>query len=297
MAWLTREMNKTAVTRLVHIAWETVGTIVSRVVARTLDSGRLDNLYVIGIDEVSYRKGQKYLSIIMNHAEGRPVWIDEGRSRQTIGKFFTELGPERAADLEVVTMDMSGPYIAEVQAQAPQAEIAFDPFHVVKLANDAVQKVRREEARDLKGTADADVLKGTRWTLLKAPEALSKEEKTKLARVESLNRRVYRAYLLKEELRVLYQCRPQNAPWHLTQWLKWARRSQIPSFIKLAATLTKHRQGVLDAIKHGVSNGPLESLNGRISMLKHRAFGFHSASALIAMIFLCCTHLPINLPT
>jgi transposase len=297
VAWLTREMNKTAVTRLVHIAWETVGTIVERVVARTLDKRRLDELYSIGLDEVSYRKGQKYLSVVMDHLEAKPVWIDEGRSRKTIGKFFDDLGPERAGKLTVVTMDMCAPYIAEVRERAPHAAIAFDPFHVVKLANEGVHQVRRGEMRLVKGTPDAEALKGSRWALLKAPEHQSDKDQAKLSAVAALNGRVYRAYLLKEELRALYRCSPRSAPRHLEAWLRWARRSRLKPFVRIAATLTKYRDGVLEAINYGVSNGPLESLNGRISMLKHRAFGFHTAAALIAMIFLCCTRLPIRLPT
>ena len=297
VAWLTREMNKTAVTRLMRIAWETVGSIVERVVARTLDNARLDELYAIGLDEVSYRKGQKYLSVVMDHLEGKPVWIDEGRSRKTVGKFFDELGEERTKKLKVVTMDMCAPYIAEVRERAPEAAIAFDPFHVVKLANEAVHQVRRGEMRVLKGTSQAEALKGTRWALLKAPEHQTEKDKAKLSMVAGLNGRVFRAYLLKEELRALYRCSPRSAPRHLDAWIAWAQRSRLKPFVRTAATLKKYRSGVLEAIYFGVSNGPLESLNSRISMLKHRAFGFHTAAALIAMIFLCCTQLPITLPT
>ena len=297
VAWHTREMNKTAVVRLMRIAWSTVGAIVERVVARTIDKGRLDELYAIGIDEVSYRKGQKYLSVVMDHLEGKPVWIDEGRSGATLGKFFDELGKDRTEQLKVVTMDMCAAYIKEVRARAPGAAIAFDPFHVVKLANEAVQEVRRAEARERKGTPHAEALKGTRWALLKAPENQTNKDRAKLSAVSAMNAKVYRAYLLKEELRATYRCSPTSAPEHLDAWLAWARRSRLEPFVRVAKTLTRYREGVLDAIRYGITNGPVESLNGRIAVLKHRAFGFHSAAALIAMVFLCCTKLQINLPT
>jgi len=296
-AWLTREMNKTAVTKLLRIAWQTVGSIIERVVGRTLDPHRLDQLYAIGLDEVSYRKHQKYLTVVLDHLEGRPVWMGESRSRETVGKFFDELGEERTAQLLLVTMDMCSPFIEEVTARAPQAVIAFDPFHVVKLASEAVHQVRRSEARAKKGTKEAEVLKGSRWALLKAPENQSEKDQAKLSEVASLNQRVYRAYLLKEELRALYRCSARSAPRHLDAWVSWARRSQLAPSVRVAKTLTKYRKGVLAAIQHRVSNGPLESLNGRIAMLKHRAFGFHTAAALIAMVFLCCSNLPIQLPT
>lgn len=296
-AWLTREMNKTAVTKLLRVTWRTVGRIIERVVGRKLDDKRLEKLYVIGLDEVSYRRGHKYLSVVANHATGTPAWIGEGRSQKTVGQFFDELGPERAKKVEFVTMDMSAAYQAEVRERAPQAEIVFDPFHVVKLASEAVHKVRREEARVRRGSDHAAVLKGTRWALLKAAETLRPEEELRLAEVALLNRRVYRGYLLKEELRALYWCAPRAAERHLDSWLAWASRSKLAPFVKLARTLRKHRDGVLAAVDLRLTNALLEGLNNKIAVLKHRAYGFHSAAALIAMIFLCCTKLPLTLPT
>jgi transposase len=297
-AWLAREMNKTAVTRLIRVTWRTVGRIIERVVARKIDKQRLDELFVIGIDEVSYRKGHKYLTLVADHGKGDPAWIAEGRSQKTLGKFFDELGPERSAQIEFVTLDMCAPFIAEVRARAPQAEIVFDPFHVVKLASEAVHDVRRTEARIRKGTDEATVLKGSRWALLKASESLTRKERLHLREVEALNRRVYRGYLLKEELRALYACRSAKAASaHLDSWLHWASRSKLRPFVKVARTLRKHRDGVLAAIDLGLSNGRMEGLNNKIGMLKHRAYGFHSAAALIAMIFLCCTKLSLELPT
>jgi transposase len=297
VAWLAREMNKTAVARVMRLAWATVGGIIERVVARRLDEKRLDELYCIGLDEVSYKKGHKYLSIVADHRTGDPVWIGEGRSQRTVAQFFDELGPERTAKLEFVTMDMSAGYIAEVRARAPQAEIVFDPFHVVRLANDAVHSVRREEARVRAGSDEADVLKGARWSLLKSPETLSGNDRVRLAAVAALNKRVYRAYLLKEELRALFWCSARSARRHLDAWLAWASRSRLRSFVRLARTLRQHRDGILAAVSLGLSNGRMEGLNNKIAVLKHRAYGFHSVVALIAMIFLCCTKIALPRPT
>ena len=296
VAWLARQMNKTAVAALAKISWPTVGKIIERFVARTIDRKRLDGLFVIGLDEVSYRKGHKYLTVIANHLTGVPVWMAEGRSQKTLGAFFDELGPERAGQVQVVTMDMCAPYIAEVRARAPNARIAFDPFHVVKLAGDAVHTVRRAEARAGKGTPEAAVLKGSRWSLLKARESQTAEDRLRLAEVSRLNRRVYKAYLLKEELRALYRCSFRAAARHLTAWLAWASRSRLAPFVKLARTLRKHRDGILAAIELGVSNARMEGLNNKIAVIKHRAYGFHSADALIAMIFLCCSAIHVALP-
>ena len=163
VAWLAREMNKTAVAALAKISWPTVGTIISRFVERNIDKKRLEDLFVIGLDEVSYRKGHKYITVVANHATGAPVWMAEGRSQKVLGTFFDELGKERGEKLAIVSMDMAAAYIAEVRDRVPGASIAFDPFHVVKLASEAVQEVRRTEARERKGSAEADVLKDARW--------------------------------------------------------------------------------------------------------------------------------------
>jgi transposase len=245
---------------------------------------------------VSYRKGHKYLTVVANHATGDPVWIGEGRSQATVGAFFDEVGEEGAKQLNAISMDMCAPYILQAQKRAPQAEIAFDPFHVVKLGNEAVQQVRRGEARERKGTAEASVLKGSRWALLKAPENLRAEEMVRLSAVADLNARVYRAYLLKEELRTMYRCGPKAAETHLDSWLSWASRSKLAPFVKLGRTLREYRTGVLAAIRRRLSNGRMEGLNNKIGVLKHRAYGFHSFAALAAMVFLCCTDLHLTLP-
>jgi transposase len=296
VAWLAREMNKTAVAALAKISWPTVGTIIERFVGRNIDKKRLDDLFVIGLDEVSYRKGHKYLTVVANHDTGAPVWMAEGRSQKVLGAFFDELGKERGERLATVSMDMAAPYIAEVRARAPKARIAFDPFHVVKLASEAVHEVRRTEARERKGSSEAEVLKDSRWALLKAPEKLRPEEKLKLAEVAALNSRVYRAYLLKEELRALYRCGPWAAKRHLAAFIAWAVRSRLEPFVRLARTLRTHSEGILAAIDLGVSNGRLEGINNKIGVIKHRAYGFHSAAALIAMVFLCCSAIEIRLP-
>ncbi len=298
VAWLARTMDKTAVTRVLHISWETVGNIIERVVQRTLSPDRLSDLFVIGIDEVSYRKGHKYLTVIVDHLSGQPVFITEGRTREAAGQLFDALGPERSAEVAVVTMDMAAPYIEEVKARAPNAEIAFDPFHVVKLANEAVQEVRRSELRELSGQGDpaAQVLKDARWSLLRGEESQTPADQVRLSKVAELNKPLYRAYLLKEELRVLYTCTPETAEPHLDGWLQWASRSKLPPFVRLARTLRRYRDGVLAAIRLGVSNARLEGFNNKIGVLKRRSFGFHTAAAFISMIFLVCANLPIRLP-
>ena len=140
-------------------------------------------------------------------------------------------------------------------------------------------------------------VKGTRWSLLKAPERQTVGQLATLWEVQQANRALYRAFLLREELRLLYHLEdPRLAPAHLDTWLAWASRSRLKPYVRLAHTLRAHRDGILAAIRLGLSNGRLEGLNSKIRLISHRSFGFHSADALIALVYLCCTGITIELP-
>jgi transposase len=296
-SFLAQQASKTVVSRLMGIAWQTVGNIIGRTVARLGLGLRARRLYAIGVDEVSYRKGHKYLTVVADHLAGQIVWGGEGRSGATLGSFFDELGDDGCRQIRLVSMDMCQAYIREVRARLPHATIVFDPFHVVKLANDALDEVRRAQVRALRlDPALARVTKRTRWLLLKAPENLLPGEQQRLADLSSANRPLYRAYLLKEALRAIYRTPPDAAPSALSRWLAWASRSRLPPFIKLARTIRTHRAGILAAIDHRLSNGRLEALNNKIRLLSHRAFGFHSAAALLALVYLCCAGITIPIP-
>lgn len=298
VAWLAQQMAKTPIAGMLRIAWDSVGRIVERVVADRLDENRLKGLIAIGVDEISYRRGQRYLTSVVDHRAGAIVWCAPGRNYQTLQAFFELLG-DRKSSIRAVSIDMSGGYEKAIRDAIPQAEVCFDPFHVVRLAQRAVDQVRRDEwnAHERSHTKQGKWIKGTRWSLLKSPEKQSVEQLALLAEVQHANKPLYRAFLLKEELRVLYQLEdPTLAPAHLDAWLAWASRSQLEPFIKLARTIRRHRDGILNAIRLGLNNGRLEGLNSRIRLISHRSFGFHSANPLIALIYLCCTGIIIPLP-
>jgi len=206
VAWLATQCSKSAICELMRISWYTVGRIIERVVAD--EQGRrgdpLRGLQRIGIDELSYRKGQRYISVVVCHDSGRLVWAAEGRDKQTVERFFSELGAERTATLELVSSDM-GDWITRVVAeQCPQATLCLDPFHIVALASEALDEVRREvwnEARRAGDASGARWLKGARWTLWKRPERLTERQQAKLASIAAVNRRLYRAYY--SDLRIM----------------------------------------------------------------------------------------------
>ncbi|MCA1679241.1 MAG: ISL3 family transposase [Actinobacteria bacterium] len=295
---MAQQMAKTAICGLLRLGWDTVGRIVERVVADHLDETRLSGLIAVGVDEISYRRGQRYLTSVVDHASGAIVWCSPGRNAATLQAFFDELG-ERRDSLRAVSIDMSGGYEKAIRDNVPDAEVCFDAFHVVRLAQRAVDQVRRDEwnAHDHSHTAKGRWIKGTRWSLLKSPDKQSIPQLALLGEVQQANKPMFRAFLLKEELRLLYALEdPLLAPPHLDAWLAWASRSRLAPFVKLARTIRRHRTGILAAIRLGLSNGRLEGLNSRIRLISHRSFGFHSAQPLIALVYLCCAGIVIDLP-
>jgi transposase len=298
VAFCAQRMAKSHVQALLRIAWETVGRIVTRVVADQLDQQRLQGLVQIGVDEISYRRGHRYLTNVADHQTGAIIWSAPGRGGGTLEQFFASLG-ERKASIRAVSIDMSEPYAGAIRRSLPQAEIAFDPFHVIALATVAVDQVRRQHARSIGASLDVGGtwIKHARWALLKGGEHLSEHQRLTLAGIQATNQPLYRAYLLKEQLRALYRLPdPTEASAHLDAWLAWAQRSQLTPFTKLARTLSRHRNGILTAIRLGLTNARLEGLHNKIRLLCHRSYGLRSPQALIALIHLCCGRLTITPP-
>jgi transposase len=298
VAFLAQQMAKAPIARLLGIAWDSVGRIVARVVSDHLDERRLEGLVTIACDEISYRRGQRYLTCVADHARGAIVWARPGRSAATLKAFFDELG-ERKRSIRAVSIDMSAGYENAVRDALPAAQVCFDPFHVVRLANEAVNEVRRAEWNGQRKSTPPGGrwLKGVRWALLKAPERLTEGQRAKLAEVQRANRGLYRAYLLKEELRALYHLPDRaTAPEHLDAWLVWAARSQLGPFVRLARTISRYRDGILGAIRLGLSNARLEGLNSKVRLISHRSFGFHGPEPLIALIHLCAGGIVIDPP-
>jgi transposase len=300
VAWLAVNTSKTAVAELMRVAWRTVGQILQRVAAeaqREIDL--LEGLQQIGIDEISHRQGQRYLTVVVDHHTGRLVWAAPGRDRQTVLAFFDALGAERCQKLELISADMAAWIAGPIAERAPQAARCVDPFHVVQLATDALDQVRREvwnEARRHGNLALARELKGARFAVWKNPENLTDRQAAKLATIQKTNAKLYRAYLLKEQLRQIYQLPAAAAEQLLDRWLTWARRCRLAAFVKLARTITDQRDGILAAIHHGLSNARIEQINTQIRLIARRAFGFHTPQALIALAMLKLAHLCPPLP-
>ncbi len=289
-AWLAVRTAKSAVMELLRISWRTVGRIVTRVSGDAQAKvDRFAGLRRIGIDEISYKRGHRYLTVVVDHDSGRLVWAAVGRDEATLRKFFDELGESRCAAITLVSADAAG-WIAIVVAERCQnATLCLDPFHICQWASKALDEVRREvwnAARRGGQTALARELKDARFALWKNPEDLTTRQQAKLSTIEKTNQPLYRAYLLKEQLRQVFHLRGRRAMRLLEDWLVWARRCRLPAFVKLAHSITEHRAGIEAALVHDLSNARVESMNTRLRLLTRIAFGFRSADALIALAML-----------
>ncbi|UNX55518.1 ISL3 family transposase [Georgenia sp. TF02-10] len=307
IAWLTVRCSKTAVAQLMRIAWRTVGAILTRVAGDALAGvDRSAGLRRIGIDEVSYKKGHRYLTVVVDHDTGRLLWAAPGRDKATLRAFFDALGPDRCAQITHVSADAADWIAAVVAERCPNAVRCADPFHVVAWATDALDEVRRQAWNRARGavtrrragraSGDARALKHARYALWKNPENLTEKQTTKLAWVAKTDPLLYRAYLLKEGLRTVFQLRGQDAKDALDRWISWARRCRIPTFVDLQRHIVKHRDAIDATLDHGLSNGLIESTNTKIRLLTRQAFGFHRPEALVALAMLAlggyCPPLP-----
>jgi transposase len=305
VAWLATQCSKSAVTELMRIAWRTVGAIITRVWADVeAVHDRFADLRRIGIDEISYKRGHRYLTVVVDHDSGRLVWAAPGRDKATLAVFFDVLGPERCAAITHVSADGADWISGVVAERCPNAVRCADPFHVVKWATEALDEVRRQawntarraghtaahgwnQGRDRRvSTGPARALKHTRYALWKNPENLTDNQRAKLAWIAKTDHRLHRAYLLKEGLRLVFQLGYHEAVTALETWIGWARRCRIPAFVELQRRIVKHKASILAAIQHGLSNGRIESVNTKIRLITRIAFGFRSPQALIALAML-----------
>lgn len=291
--------NKQAAADRYGISWRAVNNACVRLAEEAL--GRvdlLDGLVAIAIDEVNPKLGHRYLTVVCDHFTGKVIWAAKGRSKETVGLFFDALGP-RAADLQFVTADGAEWIRTVVAERAPDAVVCLDTFHVVSWATDALDEVRRGEWNRLRqsgGAKAAKSVKGLRFLLLRNWENLTGAQKGTIRGLEKANRRMFRAWQLKEELRDIFSMPLAAAQRALDDWLAWASRSQLGPFVKLARTIRRYRQSIEATIEWRLTNGIAESNNASIGRLRTNARGFHEPEAFITMIMLDRTGLAPDLP-
>jgi transposase len=293
VGWLATSMDKTALCRLVRIDWASTGRIIERVVATELDPDRLDKLFVAGVDEVSWRKGHSFLTLVSNHESGKFIWGEEGKDASTLDAFFDELGQERAEAITAMSMDMGPAYekSARQPGHATKAVICYDPFHVVQLGTRALEKVRRavwQQMRTLPDQSLAKRFKGARWALLKNPGDLTDDQAVTLRKLKRKGGELWRAYALKEALRAIFagDLTEEEVSILIDRFCSRASRSGLKPFVTAAKTIRKRKEGILAAVRLGINNAQHEGLNRRVRLIVNRAYGFHSANAALGLIML-----------
>lgn len=300
VAYLATKTDKTAITRLARIDWDTVGRICERVVADGLDPHRLDGLVKIGVDEVSWKRQHNYLTLVTDHHRGKIIWGTEGKDTAALDRFFADLGEHRGKALEAISLDMGAAYANSAAKHAKQATRCIDPFHAVAKVTEALDKVRRTEWNALRriDPAAAKRFKGARWALLKDPAKLTEDQQATWRRLRRHGGTIWRAYALKEAFRGIFagDLTPEEAAVLIDRWISKASRSGIPAFVAVAKTIRKHRDGILAALKLRINNGRAEGLNNVVRLITRRAYGFHSASAALALIMLTCGPITLSLP-
>lgn len=279
---LCRMASIKSVAAHLNLSWNTVKEMVKGYLERTYSKPDISDLKVIGIDEFAVKKGHVYKTIVVNLETGQIVYVGDGKGADALDGFWKMVG-KAGVRIEAVASDLSAAYISAVRKNAPDAVYVFDHFHVVKLINEALDKVRRrivnqERAREKKEGVDgkSSVVKGTKYILLRNSENLTdKKDIDRLNAALELNRDLSTAYYLKEDARLIWDCESKRqASMQLDAWLSAARTSQIPELAKVADTVDSHRDGVLAYFDKPISTGPVEGINNKIKTLKRMAYGF-----------------------
>lgn len=316
VAWLACNCTTKAVSELMRLDWHTVGPVCARVLAdaeASSGASRFDGLSRIGIDETSYKKGHRYMTVVVDHDRGRVVWCCEGHGKDRLNAFFDLLTEGQRASIEVVTADGASWIADVVSARCPNAGRAMDPFHVVGWATDALDGVRRdawnEARRALKAAPEGDKaarraaadaagkVKGSRLSLLKNPEDLTERQSERLSWIARSDGRLYRAYLLKEALRDVFKAGSgEECASLLGSWLSWACRCRVPQMVEVSRKVRKRFDAIVLAVARGVSNARVEATNAKIKLAVRMARGFRNVGNLIALVMLRCSDLKPTLP-
>jgi transposase len=284
---LSKHMTMTDVARHLGIDWHTVKEIQKTYLRRHFFQPSLKGLKRIAVDEISIGHGHHYLTVVLDLDTGAVVFVGEGKGTDALEPFWKRLKASRAR-IRAVAMDMSQAYISAVTANLPTSTIVFDHFHVIKLFNEKLTELRRDLYREATDLLHKNVLKGTRWLLLKNPENLDDErnERSRLEEALSLNKPLATAYYMKEDLRLLWSLPDKaSAEVHLRDWIAHAEASGIRILKDFADTLWAHRRGLLAYYDHRISTGPLEGTNNKIKTMQRQAYGFRDRDFFILRIY------------
>ena len=259
-----------------NVGWDLVKDIVKSRLARHFSNPPLRNTRYIAIDEISIKKGHKYITIVLDLEKGNVLFVGDGKGAEALIPFWQRVRKSKCQIMAVST-DLGQAYISATLENLPGVPLVFDRFHVVKLMNDALTETRRGLYRELKDVMQKDVLKGTRWVLLKNPAKLSAEhnEEARLKEALELNAPLAIAYYMKEDLRQFWeQPDRETAEKVIADWVERASKSGIGPLMKMGNTVAAYKFGILNWYDHPVSSGRIEGTNNKIKVLKRMAYGY-----------------------
>ena len=323
-AWMSLHLPRKSVSEFLRISWDTVGPMISRVEKETRSGERrFDNLVKIGIDETSYKKGHKYITVVINHETNSVVWAAKGCGKEVLEGFFKELTPAQRESIQLVSGDGARWIRDTVALYCPQASFCIDPFHVVswceevldtvrkqqwnearkKVAEEKKGKPKREKGRPKGGSAEksaaqkaAEIMKSSKYPLLMNPEHLGESYQVKLREVLLYDRRLATAYRLKEGLRAIFHLPAEEVRPALQKWRRRAWSCRIPEYVELQRKIRRHMDAIVATVTHQISNARVEATNNKIKLTIRMAYGFRNIDNLIAMIYLRCGVRVLYLP-
>ena len=261
---------------LLDIGWDAAHEIMKRAVERGLERRQMDQIAHLGMDEKSFKRGHSYITLLTDLDQSRVLEVVEERTGEAADQLWATLTPEQKTAVEAVAVDMWEPFIQTIARQVPAADIVHDRFHVSKYLNESVDKVRRQEHKELLAEGD-ETLKGTRQLWLYSPQHFSPEQRDEFSGLKDQQLKVARAWAMKELFSKFWEY--QEAGWarrFFKGWFGWVSRSQLKPMADVARLLQRHLENLLTYLRHHITNAVTEGLNSKIQSIKSPARGFRN---------------------
>ena len=273
---------------LLGLSWDTAQEIMRRAVERGLERRQLEALKHLGMDEKSFKRGQSYVTLLTDLDQSRVLDVVEERTTEAADQLWETLSPEQKQTVEAVAVDMWEPFIRTIEKQVPNADIVHDKFHVSKYLGEAVDKVRRQEHKELMAQGD-ETLKGTRQLWLYNPQNFSPEQVEEFSALKDLHLKVARAWAAKELFSKFWEYQEEGwARRFFKDWFGWVSRSRLKPVVEVAQMLKRHLDNLLTYLKHHITNAVTEGLNSKIQSLKSAARGFRNfQNYRLRILFFC----------
>lgn len=293
---LCEKMTIKDVSEIVHLNWKTVKDIDKHYIEKQMEKLKNLNPRRIGVDEIAYEKGHKYLTIVRDLDLNAVIWVGRKRKKDTLDQFFDEIGIEKSSKIKLVVLDMWDPYIASIKEHCPRVEFVFDKFHIIKKVNEALDKIRKKEFADATVKEKLN-MKRKRFIILKRYRNLSERQLERLDELMKNNENLYKSYLLKEQISDIFDEEDhENALNRLSEWIKNVQESSIEPFEKVVRTLRRYSYGIHNYFKYKVTNVGSEGINTKINVVRRKAYGFWDLDYFILKIFQACGVMKLDPP-